>query len=233
MPACNVLVLGAQRKNLEGFSTANKLHRGYLTETDIYKNTPEDYQKQALRKLSTKCVLAARYDAYRSIPVVDVDPEPTPLKNFIKEEEVKQDNSYALLEKAKGNRCIKLVGEDFKDFIMKKMSKIQEPQQPKQKKILPRPDDKPRRKRGGKRMRSLKLRMEQTEIRKMKNRMNFGPEQEVEFRESGKGFGVLGVGGTGSKLKAAVNKGQKINTKKQKLAALQAGVSGNNSGYLL
>ena len=80
MPACNVLVLGAQRKNLEGFSTANKLHRGYLTETDIFKNTPEDYQKQALRKLASKCVLAARYDAFRVIPVVDKD-EDTLQKN--------------------------------------------------------------------------------------------------------------------------------------------------------
>jgi RNA processing factor Prp31 len=103
MPACNVLVLGAQRKNLEGFSTANKLHKGYLTETDIYKNTPEDYQKQALRKLSTKCVLAARYDAFRSVPVVDIDQDPTPIKNFVKEEEVKQNNSPGLLENAKGN----------------------------------------------------------------------------------------------------------------------------------
>lgn len=81
MPACNVLVLGAQRKNLEGFSTANKLHRGFLTETDIFKNTPEDYQKQALRKLATKCVLAARYDAFRVIPVLDKD-EGTTFNNF-------------------------------------------------------------------------------------------------------------------------------------------------------
>ena len=73
MPGCNVLVLGAQRKNLEGFSTANKLHRGYLSETEIFKNTPEYFQKQDLRKLATKCVLAARYDAFRVIPVVDID----------------------------------------------------------------------------------------------------------------------------------------------------------------
>lgn len=116
---------------------------------------------------------------------------------------------------------------------MKKMGKIQEPQQPKQKKILPRPDEKPRRKRGGKRMRSLKLRMEQTEVNKLKNRMKFGPDQEVEFRETGKGYGLLGVGGAGGKVKVAVSKGQKINTKKQKLAALQANLSGNNSGYFI
>ena len=113
------------------------------------------------------------------------------------------------------------------------MGKIQEPQQPKQKKILPRPDEKPRRKRGGKRMRSLKLRMEQTEVNKLKNRMKFGPDQEVEFRETGKGYGLLGVGGAGGKVKVAVSKGQKINTKKQKLAVLQANLSGNNSGYFI
>ena len=236
MPACNVLILGAQRKNLEGFSTANKLHKGILTETDIYKNTPVDYQIKALRKLATKCVLATRYDAYRVMPVIDKN---VPTNNSNIEEDkyfTNTTNNHTVdsKENSKGNFYFLfnfiLVGEGFRDFIMKKLGKIQEPQQPKQKKILPRPDDKPRKTRGGKRMRSIKVRMEQTQMRKLKNRTKFGPEQEVEFRESGKGFGLLGIGGAGGKIKVSSNKGQKINTQKQKKAALQANLNGNNSG---
>ena len=86
-------------------------------------------------------------------------------------------------------------GKKFKDHITSKIQKIANYKQPILKKPLPRPDDKPRRKRGGKRMRSLKQRLELTEMRLMKSRMKFGPDAEVEYRETGKGFGLLGVGG--------------------------------------
>jgi len=79
-------------------------------------------------------------------------------------------------------------------------------------------------------MRNLKKKLELTEMGKMKNRTKFGPDAEVEYRESGKGFGLLTSGGVGAKIKVGASKGQKINTKKQKLAALQNNLSGNNSG---
>jgi U4/U6 small nuclear ribonucleoprotein PRP31 len=103
----------------------------------------------------------------------------------------------------------------LKEEISKKMIKIQEPKQARIIKPLPKPDDKPRRKRGGKRLRSQKQIYMMTELRQMKNRMKFGEEAEVEYRGTGKGFGIIGVGGNGSKLKVST-KQQKINTKKQK-----------------
>ena len=109
----------------------------------------------------------------------------------------------------------------MKEEISKKMQKILEPKQPKIIKPLPKPDDKPRRKRGGKRLRSMKARYAQTEMRMLKNRMKFGEEAEVEYRESGKGFGMIGVGGNGSKLKVYA-KNNKINTKVQKEANIQS-----------
>ena len=108
------------------------------------------------------------------------------------------------------------------------MIKIQEPQQAKIIKPLPKPDDKPRRKRGGKRMRNKNQRYAYTEIRLMKNRMKFG-EAEVEYRDTGKGFGTIGVGGPGSKLKVNVKK-QNINTKRQKLAKLDTQKEMQKSG---
>ena len=113
-----------------------------------------------------------------------------------------------------------LDGSRLKDEIAKKMIKIREPKQAKIIKPLPKPDDKPRRTRGGKRIRNAKQRYALTEMRLMKNRMKFGEEAEIEHRETGKGFGMIGVGGNGSKLKLNA-KSQKINTKKQNIAKME------------
>ena len=73
---------------------------------------------------------------------------------------------------------------------------------------MPRPDDKPSEKRGGKRVRGIKKKFELTEVRKLKNRMKFG-EPEAEYRDTG-------VGGIGSSLRVAINKNNIIITKKEK-----------------
>ena len=95
------------------------------------------------------------------------------------------------------------------------------------KKPLPRPDDKPRRKRGGKRTRSIRKRYELTEIRMLKNRMKFGPEGENEYRDTGEGMGMLKISGVGSRLR--VNQvTNKINTKKQKIYDMKYANQTNN-----
>jgi U4/U6 small nuclear ribonucleoprotein PRP31 len=217
IPACNVLVIGAQRINTEGFSTAGKLHRGYLAELEEVKNTPEEYQTQLLRKYAGKCVLAARVDAYRR---VSSNKDEFNLNANGPEQNINVNTT------AESNTAIAATeGEKFKDFIGKKMEKIKEPKAPALKKPLPRPDDKPRTKRGGKRARGQKKRLEQTQMRALKNRMKFG-EAESEFRETGKGFGMLGVAGA---IKVNV-KETKINTKKQKEIAMQSQVEQQKSG---
>ena len=65
MPASNILVLGAKRQNLAGFSTAGKLHLGYLAEIEDIKKTSDDFKRQAIRRFSNKIALAARIDAFR------------------------------------------------------------------------------------------------------------------------------------------------------------------------
>ena len=107
-------------------------------------------------------------------------------------------------------------GENIKKVIFDKIEKIKNDVQPVLKKPLPRPDAKPRRKRGGKRVRGLKKKFELTEVRKLKNRMKFG-EPENEYRDTGLGFGMLGVGGIGSSIRVTSNKNNKIMTKKQKI----------------
>ena len=117
------------------------------------------------------------------------------------------------LNKSRNNESY---GEEMKKLIAEKVEKIKNDKQPVLKKPLPRPDDKPSRKRGGKRVRGIKKKFELTEVRKLKNRMKFG-EPEAEYRDTGIGFGMLGVGGIGSTLRLTINKNNKIITKKQKM----------------
>ncbi|XP_050310243.1 U4/U6 small nuclear ribonucleoprotein Prp31 [Anthonomus grandis grandis] len=64
IPACNVLLLGQQKKTLSGFSQATMLpHTGFVYYCDIVQNTPPDLRRKAARLVATKCTLAARVDA--------------------------------------------------------------------------------------------------------------------------------------------------------------------------
>ena len=119
-------------------------------------------------------------------------------------------------------------GNELKKLIADKVDKIKNDVQPILKKPLPRPDDKPSKKRGGKRVRGIKKKFELTEVRKLKNRMKFG-EPEAEYRDTGIGFGMLGVGGIGSSLRVAINKNNKIITKKQKMYDKKYGNKGINN----
>jgi U4/U6 small nuclear ribonucleoprotein PRP31 len=65
------------------------------------------------------------------------------------------------------------VGQQFYVDLMEKFEKWQAPQKAKTKKALPRPDDKPRRKRGGKRYRKMKERTQMTDVRRELNRQTF------------------------------------------------------------
>ncbi|KAL1804426.1 hypothetical protein DCAR_0936076 [Daucus carota subsp. sativus] len=64
MPACNVQLLGAKKKNLAGFSTATSQFRvGYIEQTEIFQGTPPALRMRACRLLASKSTLAARVDS--------------------------------------------------------------------------------------------------------------------------------------------------------------------------
>ena len=66
-PACNIQVLGSERKALHGFSTQSiGLHRGHLGEAPMVLNAPQGDQIKIIRMLATKTAIAARVDACRS-----------------------------------------------------------------------------------------------------------------------------------------------------------------------
>jgi len=64
MPACNVQLLGNQKRVLSGFSqTSTQPHTGFVFHCPIVENTPPDLRRKAARLVSAKCALAARVDA--------------------------------------------------------------------------------------------------------------------------------------------------------------------------
>ncbi|EIM88125.1 Nop domain-containing protein [Stereum hirsutum FP-91666 SS1] len=67
MPACNVHLLGAQRKITAGFSTATqRRHTGFVYQSELVQQTPAEYQLKLQRTIGAKAVLAARMDLERN-----------------------------------------------------------------------------------------------------------------------------------------------------------------------
>ncbi|KAJ6631714.1 U4/U6 small nuclear ribonucleoprotein Prp31 [Pseudolycoriella hygida] len=64
MPACNLQVLGSQKKTLSGFSKVQMLpHTGFVYYSQIVQDTNPDLRRKAARLVAAKCALAARVDA--------------------------------------------------------------------------------------------------------------------------------------------------------------------------
>ncbi|KAL2084897.1 hypothetical protein ACEWY4_020415 [Coilia grayii] len=69
MPACNLMLLGAQRRTLSGFSSTSLLpHTGYIYHCDVVQSLPPDLRRKAARQVSAKCTLAARVDNFHESP---------------------------------------------------------------------------------------------------------------------------------------------------------------------
>jgi len=121
------------------------------------------------------------------------------------------------------------LGESFRDEIVKKMEKFQEPPPVKKTKALPTPLEAPRKRRGGRRVRKMKERYAVTELRKQANRMNFGElNEDVVQTDMGFDRGLIGKSGVGSgslrmaqvdeRTKVRVSQTLKKNMQKQQAA---------------
>ncbi|KAL8883387.1 MAG: hypothetical protein Q9215_008253, partial [Flavoplaca cf. flavocitrina] len=87
------------------------------------------------------------------------------------------------------------IGQDLKQACLERLDKLTEPPPNKGPRALPAPDDKPSRKRGGRRARKAKEQTAMTDLRNAQNRMAFGKEEkEVGYGtgEGTKGLGMIG-----------------------------------------
>ncbi|KAF2018698.1 Nop domain-containing protein [Aaosphaeria arxii CBS 175.79] len=92
------------------------------------------------------------------------------------------------------------LGQQLKDDCERRLDKLTEPPPNKGVRALPAPDDKPARKRGGRRARKAKEATAMTEIRKAQNRMAFGKEEKEAGYGTGDstvGMGMIGATDTG------------------------------------
>lgn len=156
VPACNLAAQGSKKQSGLGFATNVGIRQqGFLYNSPIIQEIPNDLKRQAMRIVSAKMVLAARADVAGT----------------------NRDGS---------------MGEELKQQCFQRLEKLTEPPPNKGPRALPAPDDKPARKRGGRRARKAKEAIAMTEIRKAQNRVAFGKEEvEVGF---GTGEGTTGLG---------------------------------------
>jgi len=107
-----------------------------------------------------------------------------------------------------GSYGLKLRGQ-----VEKRIDQLAAPPPAKITKALPRPDDGPKKRRGGKRARKAKEAYAASELAKLQNRMKFGEaEEEVGAFDQTKGMGMIGSGKVRAGLGEAKTKGQSFGT---------------------
>ncbi|ORZ06591.1 Nop domain-containing protein [Lobosporangium transversale] len=128
-------------------------------------------------------------------------------------------------------------GRKVKEEIEKKIEKLLEPPPSKNIKALPAPLEAPKKRRGGRRARKEKELYAVSEMQKLKNRVEFGvEEQEIMGYGTTEGLGMLGQNhsgpGTGGRIRAAQqnnrNRGKISNRNAARLA--QYGANANANG---
>ncbi|KAI9819919.1 MAG: U4/U6-U5 snRNP complex subunit prp31 [Pycnora praestabilis] len=119
------------------------------------------------------------------------------------------------------------LGEEVKQSCLERLEKLTEPPPNKGTRALPAPDDKPSRKRGGRRARKAKEATAMTDLRKAQNRMAFGKEEkEVGY---GTGEGTKGLGMIGQANEGRIRSLQIDQRTKAKLSKSNKGWGGTTS----
>lgn len=118
-------------------------------------------------------------------------------------------------------------GEELKSACLERLEKLTEPPPNKGQRALPVPDDKPSRKRGGRRARKAKEALAMTDLRKAQNRMTFGKEEkEVGY---GTGDSTVGMGMIGQSNDGRIRGIQVDQRTRAKLGVKHKGWGGNSS----
>ena len=118
-------------------------------------------------------------------------------------------------------------GEELKAACLDRLEKLALPPPNQRQKALPAPDDKPSRKRGGRRARKAKEATAMTDLRKAQNRMAFGKEEkEVGY---GTGAGTIGLGMIGQANHGNIRSTQIDQRTRAKLGVKSKGWAGISS----
>lgn len=124
------------------------------------------------------------------------------------------------------------VGRQFREAMLRTIARWQEPPPARTAKVLPVPDEGPKKRRGGRRARALKERYGLTDVRQAANRVAFGhAEEEVTVDDETVGLGMLGgksgAGSAGSRLRVAARANKAtLSAKQQKKYSRWLGLGG-------
>lgn len=73
MPSCNIMLLGAQKKTLQGFSKLQMLpHTGFIFYAKVVQDLPPEFRRKAAKLVAAKLTLAARVDCFHEAAGGDV-----------------------------------------------------------------------------------------------------------------------------------------------------------------
>jgi U4/U6 small nuclear ribonucleoprotein PRP31 len=159
-PDRNVPAMGSKKQKQSGLATNVGIRQqGFLYQSPLIQEIPNDLRVQAMRIISGKLILAARVDSGHQA----------------------RDGS---------------IGDQLLNECIRRLDKLTEPPPNRGPKALPAPDDKPSRKRGGRRARKAKEATAMTELRQQQNRMAFGKEEKEVGYGTGEetvGLGMIGA----------------------------------------
>lgn len=128
------------------------------------------------------------------------------------------------------------VGLRFREAMLATIARWQEPPPARTAKVLPVPDEGPKKRRGGRRARAMKERFGLTDVRQAANRVAFGhAEEEVTVDDETVGLGMLGgrsgAGSAGSRLRVAARANKAtLSAKQQKKYSKWLGPGGGAGG---
>jgi U4/U6 small nuclear ribonucleoprotein PRP31 len=180
IPACNIQVIGQEKRLMAGFSNLSSLpHQGIIQYCDLLQSsTPIFLRKKILKLISSKVAISSRVDSYK--------------------------------HSTTGAEGVKL-----RNYILEQIEKLQSPSKAQTKKSLPKPEEKKKSHRGGKRVRKWKERFAVTEMRALQNRIGMSVN-DGEYGDSAMGvdLGMLSSKGKQmGKLRAPQKKEIKIGKK--------------------
>ncbi|QGN16796.1 pre-mRNA-processing factor 31 [Kluyveromyces marxianus] len=167
VPSCNLVTFGRNRQGLG---------QGLIYSCDIVQQQHPEFRKQAARMLCAKLVITARIDANGQGRGIADSNGPGPA------------NADALSGAA---------GSKLRTQILERLQKVSTPPQLSRVKPLPVPEDKPKKKRAGKRFRKYKQQFQRSHMRQLQNRMEFGRAEHTTMDAYGEeiGMGLARVSG--------------------------------------
>lgn len=162
IPSCNLASIGKKKYQTHTHQThfSGVRQEGYIYHSDLIQKQDIGTHKQMLRMVCAKIALAARVDASQ-------------MNNINKN--MKRDSS---------------LGIQWRDEIIKKIRKLHEAPIIANSKALPIPEDKPKKRRAGRKYRRYKEQYKISHLRQLQNRVEFGKQEDTILDAFGEEIGL-------------------------------------------